>query len=187
MDLTAFYVLVSRVTEMKGLRVLYRDELALNGLQGLEQDEYLLAWDGGYEQPEGEWKQELALYVRDDVRAKRLARADGAKANLLAARKSAFLKQKASRAEQKVKKLEEMLEREWAKQETAKTGQRAAAKRKARTSGGPTPSVKRQAPAPPPSPQSLHPDGGLGHADGGPAAHLLVTLAQESGVGHFPS
>ena len=64
MTLAAFYVLVSRVREAAGLRLLQDDNEGLNAVEELKGDEYLHAWECGYDE-DGCW---------DDARAARALR-----------------------------------------------------------------------------------------------------------------
>ena len=47
MTLASFYVLVSRVRELAGLRLLQRDEAGLSAVAQLQTDEYLHGWECG--------------------------------------------------------------------------------------------------------------------------------------------
>ena len=49
MTLKAFYVLVSRVRNLSALRLLQHDEAALMKVSRVRHDEYLHAWDNGYD------------------------------------------------------------------------------------------------------------------------------------------
>ena len=68
MTLASFYVLVSRVREMAGLRVLHHDQAGLNAVSELLPDPYLHAWVNGFDE-EGNWKDELAAAALKAVRA----------------------------------------------------------------------------------------------------------------------
>ena len=68
MTLASFYVLVSRVREMAGLRVLHRDQAGLDAVSELMPDPYLHAWVHGFDE-EGYWKDELAAAALKAVRA----------------------------------------------------------------------------------------------------------------------
>ena len=67
MTLAAFYVLVSRVREAAGLRLLQDDNEGLNAVEELKGDEYLHAWECGYDE-DGCW---------DDARAAHDSRGTG--------------------------------------------------------------------------------------------------------------
>lgn len=70
LNLTSFYVFVSRVTSLDGLRVLYRDEAALSGITALKHDAYLMAWDLGYD-TQGAWSDAAAIAALAKVRKQR--------------------------------------------------------------------------------------------------------------------
>ena len=57
--LSSFYVLVSRVTKLDGLRVLRRDEGVLASIGKLSHDPELVAWTDGYD-AQGTWQPALA-------------------------------------------------------------------------------------------------------------------------------
>ena len=68
MTLASFYVLISRVRELGGLRLLQRDEAALSAVSQLKTDEYLHGWERGYDAETGLWDDALAARaVRDRV------------------------------------------------------------------------------------------------------------------------
>ena len=60
MTLASFYVLISRVRELGGLRLLQRDEAALSAVSQLKTDEYLHGWERGYAAAMGLWDDALA-------------------------------------------------------------------------------------------------------------------------------
>ena len=70
MTLAAFYVLVSRVREAAGLRLLQYDEVGLDAVEGLKSDQYLYAWECGYDE-DGCWDVERAASA---LRGQRMAR-----------------------------------------------------------------------------------------------------------------
>ena len=59
MELAGFYVLISRVRTMEGLRVLYRDEQGLAHLRTLQWKPQLGAWVQGYDD-QGRWSDKRA-------------------------------------------------------------------------------------------------------------------------------
>lgn len=65
MTLASFYVLISRVRELAGLRLLQRDEPGLSAVGQLQTDEYLHGWERGYDATTGLW---------DDAQAARAIR-----------------------------------------------------------------------------------------------------------------
>jgi hypothetical protein len=60
MTLQAFYVLVSRVPCMAGLRLLQYDQVGLDSVRRLKPDKYLYAWEHGYD-ANGKWSDALAV------------------------------------------------------------------------------------------------------------------------------
>ena len=83
-NMTAFYVLVSRVRSFAGLRLLERDEATLDGLTStLQHHPYLRTWTSGYDK-RGRWSDELARAAHaagEKAReAAKAAAADAAKA-----------------------------------------------------------------------------------------------------------
>ncbi len=68
MTLQSFYVLISRVTHMSGLRLLQRDQTGLDNVLTLMPDKYLYAWEQGYD-TYGMWNRELVarLYITSEV------------------------------------------------------------------------------------------------------------------------
>ena len=54
-----FYVCISRVRTLESLRLLQRDEEALNKVKKLKHDDYLSTWERGYDK-DGRWGDELA-------------------------------------------------------------------------------------------------------------------------------
>ena len=70
MDLPGFYVLISRAISFKALRWLRLDSVEANRLRGLRWDEYLIAWNNGYDR-HGVWSDTLA---RNALREERLRR-----------------------------------------------------------------------------------------------------------------
>ena len=71
MSLQAFYVLISRVTSMSGLRLLQYDKLGLQSVGKQMPDMYLYAWERGYN-PDGIWNGELAANALRNIRNARL-------------------------------------------------------------------------------------------------------------------
>lgn len=70
MTLAAFYVLVSRVRKLDGLRLLQRDAAGLEAVAALQPDEYLHAWERGYD-GDGQWDDARAADALRALRAKR--------------------------------------------------------------------------------------------------------------------
>ena len=66
MTISAFYVLVSRVRTAASLRVLHRDADGLASIGGLEPNEFLAAWERGYDA--GAWSDARAKAALEDVR-----------------------------------------------------------------------------------------------------------------------
>ena len=60
MTLAGFYVLISRVRTLDGLRLLWKDSLALLRMTNLQWAEELYAWENGYDS-RGRWSDELAV------------------------------------------------------------------------------------------------------------------------------
>ena len=70
MTLASWYVLVSRVRTLDSLRLLQHDLAGLVSLSGLKHDEYLAAWEQGYDQ-NGRWSDELAVGALKELRTTR--------------------------------------------------------------------------------------------------------------------
>ena len=71
MTLQAFYVLVSRVPCMSGLRLLQYDQEGIDSVRTLMPDKYLFAWERGYDK-DGIWKDELAKIALHNLRTSRV-------------------------------------------------------------------------------------------------------------------
>ena len=69
MTLCSFYVLVSRVREMNGLRLLQKDEEGLTAVSKREPDPFLYAWENGY--LKGRWEGERAAQAWHEINDKR--------------------------------------------------------------------------------------------------------------------
>ena len=67
MTLKAFYVLISRVRNLSGLRLLQHDEAALMKVSRVRHDEYLHAWDNGYDVT-GRWSPQRAVAAYKEAR-----------------------------------------------------------------------------------------------------------------------
>ena len=67
MTLQAFYVLVSRVPCMSGLRLLEYDRAGIDSVRTLMPDKYLYAWERGYD-GNGIWNEELAKIALHNLR-----------------------------------------------------------------------------------------------------------------------
>jgi hypothetical protein len=70
MTLQSFYVLISRVTRMSGLRLLQHDETGLHNVLTLMPDKYLYSWERGYD-TNGMWNKELAATALRNIRRTR--------------------------------------------------------------------------------------------------------------------
>ena len=68
MTLKAFYVLVSRVRNLSALRLLHHDEAALMKVSRVRHDEYLHAWDNGYDAT-GRWSPQRAVAAYHEAHA----------------------------------------------------------------------------------------------------------------------
>ena len=102
MTLAAFYVLVSRVRTLGSLRLLQDDTEGRTSLFGLAHDEYLAAWERGYDE-DGWWSDECAkraVTVRRKARAQAKQKRDEAKKQA-EAKKKAEAKQKKAAAKKK--------------------------------------------------------------------------------------
>jgi hypothetical protein len=71
MTLSSFYVLISRVRELAGLRLLQRDEPGLSAVAQLQTDEYLHGWERGYDAATGLWDDALAAHAIRGLRSAR--------------------------------------------------------------------------------------------------------------------
>ena len=67
------YVLVSRVRTLDSLRLLQDDVDGRQALSRLKHDEYLAAWEKGYDPLTGRWSDELAVAALKDLRRERLS------------------------------------------------------------------------------------------------------------------
>jgi hypothetical protein len=70
MNLQTFYVLISRVTSLQGLRLLQYDEDGLDSVQRQMPDQYLHAWEHAYNE-NGIWSDELAMTALRSIRSSR--------------------------------------------------------------------------------------------------------------------
>jgi hypothetical protein len=70
MNLQAFYVLISRVTSLQGLRLLQYNEDGLDSVQRQMPDQYLHAWEHAYNE-NGIWSDELAMTALRSIRSSR--------------------------------------------------------------------------------------------------------------------
>ena len=68
MTLASFYVLISRVRELNGLRLLQVDRAGLATVAELQPDEYLHAWDNGYDIT-GRWSPKRVVAAYQEARA----------------------------------------------------------------------------------------------------------------------
>jgi hypothetical protein len=141
-----FYVLISRVRSYDGLRLLQRDKWALDKVTTMQHDQFLAAWEQGYDS-DGMWSDSLVVEGLEQVRSKR--RADTAAAAAAKQEKQAA----ASKSRAEAKKAAAAAASK-SRAEAKKAGKAAAAEM-ARPPGG---AVKKAAPA--------QPRGG----DGNPAA-----------------
>ena len=95
--LAAFYVMISRVRRFAGLRLLSRDEKAMGKLLELKPDEYLHAFENGWEN--GAWDGERAWAVLIALRRDRSKAAAKAAEEKAAAKKDAAKATAAARRE----------------------------------------------------------------------------------------
>ena len=72
MTLSSFYVLVSRVRKLSGLRLLQRDEKGIKDVKRQKPDEYLHAWEHGY--INGTWNDKKAADALQEIRDKRITK-----------------------------------------------------------------------------------------------------------------
>jgi len=93
MELRSVYVLVSRVRESSGLRLLYRDVDGLAKVKAQESDESLHAWERGWDH-NGKWCDELAKQALQERRERR----EKAESDAKAARAAQSKKRAAQRA-----------------------------------------------------------------------------------------
>ena len=70
MNLQAFYVLISRVTSLQGLRLLQYNEDGLDSVQRQMPDQYLHAWEHAYNE-NGIWSDKLAMSALRSIRSSR--------------------------------------------------------------------------------------------------------------------
>ena len=70
MTLQSFYVLISRTTSMKGLRLLQHDRVGLEKVRQQMPDMYLYAWERGYD-INGTWCDNLAVTALRNIRDSR--------------------------------------------------------------------------------------------------------------------
>ncbi len=70
MNLTSFYVFISRVRTFDGLRLLQHVPSALSELTEMQHNELLIAWDRGYDS-RGMWNPNLASNALETVRTRR--------------------------------------------------------------------------------------------------------------------
>jgi len=68
MTLASFYVLISRVRELAGLRLLQEDSAALSAVSQFKTDEYLHGWERGYDAETGLWDDALAARAVRELR-----------------------------------------------------------------------------------------------------------------------
>ena len=92
MTLASFYVLVSRVRELSGLRLLQHDAAGLSAVSQLSTDEYLHGWERGYSEATGLWDDALAARAMHELRGAR----DAAKKAAAAAKQAAATAKKAA-------------------------------------------------------------------------------------------
>ena len=94
MELAGFYVLISRVRTMEGLRVLYRDEQGLAHLRTLQWKPQLGAWVQGYDD-QGRWSDKRAAAAYKAVCAAQAILRDRRKAEVNAQKREVKAKAKA--------------------------------------------------------------------------------------------
>jgi hypothetical protein len=81
MTLQAFYVLVSRVPCMSGLRLLQYDQDGIDSVRTLQPDKYLYAWERGYDN-NGIWQEELAKIALHNLRQLRVMETQAAETQM---------------------------------------------------------------------------------------------------------
>ena len=96
MRLSCFYVLISRVRALEGLRLLQHDHEGLVAVSSLKHDEMLYAWEHGYGR--GQWSDECAVAALKHIRAVRQQATQAAAAKRKAAVAAAAAKRKAMAA-----------------------------------------------------------------------------------------
>jgi hypothetical protein len=67
MTLQAFYVLISRVSSMSSIKLLQKDRSALDSVRKQMPDQYLYAWERGYDE-HGKWSDDLAAVALQNIR-----------------------------------------------------------------------------------------------------------------------
>ena len=96
MRLSCFYVLISRVRALEGLRLLQHDHEGLVAVSSLKHDEMLYAWEHGYGR--GQWSDERAVAALKHIRAVRQRATQAGAAKRKAAVAAAAAKRKAMAA-----------------------------------------------------------------------------------------
>ena len=104
MTISAFYVLISRVREGASLRLLQCDEAGLASVGTLRPDEFLAAWERGYD-AQGRWSDALAKAALEGVRGERK------RAQEVAAKAKAEARQQAGRERARQRKQTEAARR----------------------------------------------------------------------------
>ncbi|KAJ1622139.1 hypothetical protein T492DRAFT_885747, partial [Pavlovales sp. CCMP2436] len=100
MTMTSLYVLVSRVTSLAGLRVMYRDEGVLRNLTTLQLSQDLVGWYRGYD-VHGIWSDTCAQAALAEVRERRAALEVEQRRRVYAAKASARKSQRTVREQLK--------------------------------------------------------------------------------------
>ena len=67
-------MLVSRVRTLDSLRLLQDDVVGRQALSRLKHDEYLAAWERGYDRQSGRWSDALAVAALKELRRERLSK-----------------------------------------------------------------------------------------------------------------
>ena len=67
-------MLVSRVRTLDSLRLLQDDVVGRQALSRLKHDEYLAAWERGYDRQSGRWSDALAVAALKDLRREQLSK-----------------------------------------------------------------------------------------------------------------
>ena len=132
MTISAFYVLISRVRTADSLRVLHRDAAGLAAIAKLEHNEYLAAWERGYDK-EGCWSDDLAKRALEEVRMGRRDQNEAAKAARVEERQAAARERARERkAAAAAQAAQRKAENERKRQEREQERQRQAPQRQAR-------------------------------------------------------
>jgi hypothetical protein len=136
MTLDAFYVLISRVREMSGLRLLQNDAAGIAAVGELQADEMLYAWERGYDECSGVWGDVLAKQALTKLREQR----KGAKEAAAGEKKARAAQEKEQRAakrvcEERERKARAQREKEHKREEAARAAAAKVAEAATHTAG----------------------------------------------------